>query len=230
MQTAFQSNILDCHQMSCLYINEVDVCQTKAAISHDSQSHEAEMGSLKQDNNPRPGKIDWSLIKKVREEQPKPEIFLRHESTENVFTVFRQLSYKVAGYCYDIPQDHSVIIAYAKMTDSEKPVGALTYRVALKDTTKNPSENFMDNYYHQVSFLFVDKIYQKKGIGRLLMNAALLAMKQSGKERQIHLEAAKSAIKFFKKMGFVPCSKLKKGVSCRRSIFNNCVNMKYTFH
>ncbi|XP_055885387.1 uncharacterized protein LOC106064379 isoform X1 [Biomphalaria glabrata] len=197
------------------------------------------LSKLDTDNNDEiksNGRINWNQFRSACALIPVPvknehEIFLQHK-VENEFTVFRKIAYKVTGRHYDIPQGHCAIIAYSKSPDPSEPavaIGAISYWIATKETSRSHhhSDHFMNDCFHKISFLFVEKIHQRKGVGRRLVNEAIHEMKNSGINQPIHLEGAKSALKFFKKIGFVSCSKLRRDVAYHHSIFNNCVNMYY---
>ncbi|KAK3773791.1 hypothetical protein RRG08_011000 [Elysia crispata] len=154
--------------------------------------------------------IDWSQISLNIKPRPKPEIVIQPVEMEDGYSIFRSLSHKVAHCRYDVPLDHQVIVAYAHFKDSpttDKAVGVITFWVSNGVGRDEKSFTFMDNYFHQISFLFVDQDYQRQGIGSQLLDAALVKIKRSKLDRPIHLEGAKSAISFFRRRGFISLGK-----------------------
>ena len=82
-------------------------------------------------------------------------------------------------------------------------------------------------FFLQISFLFVDPQFQRQGIGAKLLHSAITSIKRSGVKRPIHLEGAKSAVKFFKKQRFISFGKAENGA--RRGIFSTLFNMQHNF-
>ncbi|XP_059162519.1 uncharacterized protein LOC131945905 [Physella acuta] len=154
--------------------------------------------------------IDWKQVATFPKKVPqKPDIEFEKKTAEEAFDEFRRLSRKVASHSYDIPEGHSVIVAYAKYSDPSEPseaIGVITFCLAdpsvNKPTTTTP-QTFMDAYFHQLSFLFVHTDYQRRGVGSQLVNKAITVIKDSNIKRPVHIEAAKSAVKFFRKMRFI---------------------------
>ena len=76
---------------------------------------------------------------------------------EDAYDIFRKLSHKAAHCRFDVPLEHQVIVAYAHYPDSREPdkaVGVVTYWISKETISKDEKTNFMDDYFHQVCFLY----------------------------------------------------------------------------
>lgn len=114
---------------------------------------------------------------------------------------FRQLSRDVSGEVFDIPEEHQVIFAYETLHGKITLIGAICYKTADSRLT-DPDGTFDSEYYHVIAFLFVKGDFQGQGVGRQLLDRALLSM-SSVSSRPIRVQSAERAVAFFEKMGFV---------------------------
>lgn len=114
---------------------------------------------------------------------------------------FRQLSRDVSGEVFDIPEEHQVIFAYETLHGKSTLIGAICYKTADSRLTE-PDSTFDSDYYHVIAFLFVKGDFQCQGVGRQLLDRAVLSM-LSVTRRPIRVQSAERAVAFFEKMGFV---------------------------
>ncbi|GFN94180.1 gcn5 family acetyltransferase [Plakobranchus ocellatus] len=180
--------------------------------------------------------IDWSQFSQNVKPEPDPVIIVRHVDMEDAYGIFRRLSHEVARCRYDVPLDHKVIVAYKtvqsdKREKEKEAIGIVTFWISQMSISRNVGTfQFMDSYFHHISFMFVNKKYQRQGIGTKLLDAAMATIRESGLNRPIHLEAAKSAVQFFRKKGFVSLGRAEKGSSHRgSSLFSHYFNMQHKF-
>lgn len=129
------------------------------------------------------------------------KVTFREEPRNRSRPKFRQLSRDVSGEVFDIPEEHQVIFAYETLHGKSTLIGAICYKTADSRLTE-PDSTFDSDYYHVIAFLFVKGDFQCQGVGRQLLDRAVLSM-LSVTRRPIRVQSAERAVAFFEKMGFV---------------------------
>lgn len=129
------------------------------------------------------------------------KVTFREEPRNRSRPKFRQLSRDVSGEVFDIPEEHQVIFAYETLHRKSTLIGAICYKTADSRLTE-PDSTFDSDYYHVIAFLFVKGDFQCQGVGRQLLDRAVLSM-LSVTRRPIRAQSAERAVAFFEKMGFV---------------------------
>lgn len=129
------------------------------------------------------------------------KVTFREEPRNRSRPKFRQLSRDVSGEVFDIPEEHQVIFAYETLHGKSTLIGAICYKTADSRLTE-PDSTFDSDYYHVIAFLFVKGDFQCQGVGRQLLDRAVLFM-LSVTRRPIRVQSAERAVAFFEKMGFV---------------------------
>lgn len=129
------------------------------------------------------------------------KVTFREEPRNRSRPKFRQLSRDVSGEVFDIPEEHQVIFAYETLHGKCTLIGAICYKTADSRLTE-PDSTFDSDYYHVIAFLFVKGDFQCQGVGRQLLDRAVLSM-LSVTRRPIRVQSAERAVAFFEKMGFV---------------------------
>ena len=115
--------------------------------------------------------------------------------------LFRQVARDTTGGVYEPPPGEKIILCYTKdILGCEKLVGAASYRLADK-LKEVPSADFVCQYFHMVSYLFVTGYNQANGCGSAMLRKATAAMMQHIR-RPVRVESAQGAVGFFSKMGF----------------------------
>lgn len=136
------------------------------------------------------------------------KVTFREEPRNRSRPKFRQLSRDVSGEVFDIPEEHQVIFAYETLHGKSTLIGAICYKTADSRLTE-PDSTFDSDYYHVIAFLFVKGDFQCQGVGRQLLDRAVLSM-LSVTRRPIRVQSAERAVAFFEKMGFVQVGNLLK--------------------
>lgn len=117
------------------------------------------------------------------------KVTFREEPRNRSRPKFRQLSRDVSGEVFDIPEEHQVIFAYETLHGKCTLIGAICYKTADSRLTE-PDSTFDSDYYHVIAFLFVKGDFQCQGVGRQLLDRAVLSM-LSVTRRPIRVQSAK---------------------------------------
>ncbi|XP_064604752.1 uncharacterized protein LOC135470002 [Liolophura sinensis] len=145
---------------------------------------------------------------------------LRNSKTRHKF---RQLARETSGEIFDIPEENSIIMAYDYMKGKITAVGGITFKLA--DTNKDKEDKqFLSDFFHHVTFLFVKSDYQGNGIGTRLMEQAKMGTYLPA--RAIHVQSAQRAEGFFSKLGFVRCGDPLEIVYSGSHLFRTLINME----
>ena len=95
-----------------------------------------------------------------------------------------------------------MLFAYERSHGQETHIGQVSFQLA--DTKKTtPGVPFDDEYFSQITFLFVKPDFQGHGVGRDLVMKALEIIKGHESSRPVRVQSAEKAVGFFEKLGFV---------------------------
>lgn len=93
---------------------------------------------------------------------------------------------------FDFITDDDLYVAFLK-GDYQMMVAAEGSRIIGAGTIRNKNH---------LSLLFVDEEYQRKGIGKAIINGLCRYLKEEAGERYMSLKAAPYAVEFYHKLGF----------------------------
>ncbi|KAK3090571.1 hypothetical protein FSP39_012763, partial [Pinctada imbricata] len=153
-------------------------------------------------------------------------VTIKEEGRSRCRHKFRQLSRDVCREVFDVPEDNRVLMAYEKTQHTETHIGEISFQVA--DTNKQtPGIPFDDDYYHQITFLFVKQDFHGRGIGKDLVEKCLQIMRACS-QRPVRVQSAEKAVGFFQKLGFELQGEPIES-ACGVRLFRFMYNMEYKF-
>lgn len=125
---------------------------------------------------------------------------------------------------FDIPDGNRVLFAYEKLSNKETLIGEVSFQHADKDLT-TPGVPFDNEYFHQISFMFIKSDFQGLGMGRRLVSKALKLM-DGHCSRPVRVQSAERAVGFFEKMDFALCQSEPLESLCGVHLFKYMYNME----
>jgi GNAT superfamily N-acetyltransferase len=140
--------------------------------------------------------------------------------------IFRRVSRESSGECFNPPERSRLFFAYERGKQLRNPViGVGSYTPANWALKEPASEKHEDDYYHILSFLFVDPYHQKSGCGSQIVKM-IEKDAFSRCKRDLRVMSAEKAVRFFEKNKFTICGDVLKSACAGSPLFNRLTPME----